>query len=308
MANVTFGPESGESPAPVVEKNITPTPVPGVTVESVTTVATPVAAPAPAPSQVPAVHNPNTAIAPAGMVLGDKIPEMKEIILPRLNIVQNIGDLKDTFAPGSLVYDQKVELFVPPVIKDGEVKKQGSPPVTLLVLGFRPTRYVEKVEGGGRGMIVDTEDAVRANGGTLDFNEWKSKKAAGMKRFECLAEALIAIQRPAHLIAKGSKPEDPDPVFTYDLDEIFHGKPGPRKFALGLWGLKGTSYTVAKRAFFTARAMGCLKRGGYPSYVFSITSKEESYPGGNKAWVPVCIPTAPTDETLLAFARQVLQG
>jgi hypothetical protein len=304
MANVTFGPESGASPAPVLERTEThETPVQGVTVESTTYVA-----PSQPATQALAVRNNNTAIAPAGMVLGDKIPEMKEIILPRLNIVQNIGDLKDTFAPGSLVYDQKVELFVPPVIKDGEVKKAGSPPVSLIVLGFRPTRYVEKVEGGGRGMIVDSEDAVRANGGTLDYNEWKSKKAAGMKRFECLAEALIAIQRPAHLVAKGSKPEDPDPVFTYDIDELIKGTPGPRKFALGLWGLKGTSYTVAKRAFFTARAMGCLKRGGYPSYVFAITSKEESYPGGNKAWVPVCIPTGPTDETLLEFVRQVLHS
>lgn len=303
MANVKFGPESGASPAPVLERTEThETPVSGVTVESTLT-----ACPAPA-SQLPVVRNPNTSIAPAGMVLGDKIPEMKEIILPRLNIVQNIGDLKDTFAPGSLVYDQKVELFTPPIIKDGVVKREPLPPVTLLVLGFRPTRYVEKVEGGGRGMIVDSEDLVRANGGTLDFNEWKSKKAAGMKRFECLAEALIAIQRPAHLVAKGSKPEDPDPVFTYDIDELINGKPGPRKFALGLWGLKGTSYTVAKRAFFTARAMGCLKRGGYPSYVFAVTSKEESYPGGNKAWIPVCIPTGPTDESLLEFARQVLQG
>lgn len=294
MANVTFGPESGVSPAPTVEKIVNETPVPGVTVESTTSYVgnAPANAPsAPPASQVPAVRSNNTALAPAGLVLGDRLPELKEIILPRLNIVQNIGDLKDTFAPGTLVYDQKVELFTPPIVKDGVVKKEPLPPVSLVVLGFRPTRFVEKVEGGGRGMIVDTEDQVRANGGTLDYNEWKSKKASGMKRFESLAEALIAIRRPAHL-------KDDETVFVYPV--------GAHKYALALWGMKGTAYTVAKRAFFTPRAMGCLKKGGYPSFNFAITTKEESYPGGNKAWVPVCIPTDPTDETFLEFARQIL--
>lgn len=293
MANVTFGPDSGVSPAPVLEKKEQhETPVSGVTVESTTT-----AVPAQPAPQALAVRS-QTALAPAGLVLGDKIPEFKEIILPRLNIVQNIGELKDTFSPGELVFNQTTVLFTPPVLKNGQVTQVATPPVSLVVLGFRPTRFVEKIEGGGRGMIVDTEDAVRANGGTLDFNEWKQKKAAGMRRFECLAEALIAIRRPEHCIAKGSKVEDPDPVFTYDV--------GAHKYALALWGMKGTAYTVAKRAFFTPRAMGCLKAGGYPSYNFAVTTKEESYPGGNKAWIPVCLPTDRTDETFLEFARQIL--
>lgn len=291
---VSFGPQEGASPAPVVEKVTTPTPVPGVTVESVNTVA-PAAAPAPAPaSQVPAVR-PSHALTPSGLVLGDKIPEFKEIILPRVNIVQNIGNLKDAFEPGELVFNQTTVIFTPPIINKttGAVEKQGTPPVTMVVLGFRPTRFVEKVEGGGRGLIVDTEEKVTANGGTLDYNEWKLKKKDGMKYFEALAEALVAVRRPDHC-------KDDDTVFVYPV--------GDHKYALGIWGLKGSAYTVAKTAFFTPRAMGCLKKGGYPSYYFAVSTKEKPFQTGNKAWVPVALPTTPTDDAFLAFARQILSN
>lgn len=284
---VVFGNPAGASPAPVIEKIVTPTPVDGVVVESVNSVC-----PAPPVPQVPAVRH-TTALAPVGLVLGDRIPDFKEIILPRLNIVQNIGELKDTFQPGALVYNKDTELFTPPIIRNGVIEQAPLTPVNLVVLGFRPTRFVEKVKGGGQGLIVDTEDAVRANGGTLDYNEHRLKEKDGMKRFEQLAEALVAIRRPDHC-------KDDDTVFTYLV--------GGHKYALGLWGMKGTSYTVAKRAFFTPRAMGCLKKGGYPSYHFAVTTKEETYPNGNKAWIPICIPTVQTDTAFLEFAGQILNG
>lgn len=273
--NVSFGPETGSSPAPTVaEKNVTPV------------------AAAPAAPQVPAVVNQNTALAPAGFILGDKLPTQKEIILPRLNIVQNIGDLKDAFSPGSLVYDKKVEIYTPPIIRNGKIEREGTPPVSLVVLGFYPTRYVEKIEGGGQGMIVDTEAAVRSNGGTLDYKEWEQNKKNGMRRFEYLAEAMIAIKRPESF-------ENDGLVFTFEV--------GKEQYALGLWGLKGTAYTVAKRAFFTPRLIGCLKKGGYPSFNFAVTTKLEQK-NGKEYWVPVCLPTDPTSETFLEFARSILSA
>jgi hypothetical protein len=286
--NVEFGPSSGSAPAPVLEKKEThATPVSGVNVESTTTVAAPV-------PQVPAVASPSF-LAPRGLVLGDKLPEFKEIIFPRVNIAQNIGQLKDTFQPGSLVYNQSALLFTPPIIDKttGNVAKPGLPPVHLIVLGFRETRFVEKVKGGARGLIVDTEEQVRAAGGTTDYNEWKLKEASGIKRFEALAEAIVAIRRPDHC-------KDDKSVFVYDVDG--------HRYALGIWGLKGTAYTVAKTAFFTPRAMGCLQEGGYPSYVFAVTTKWKPFDGGNGAWIPVCIPVERTSEKALDFVRKVLTG
>lgn len=234
-------------------------------------------------------------VGPSGMVLGDKIPDFKDIVLPRVNLVQNIGMLKDSFEPGSLVYGQSTILFVPPKIdgKTQKVLRESTPPVIVTVLGFRPTRYCEKVPGGGKGIIVNTEAEVRANGGTLDYGEWNMKKASGMKRFEPLADALVAIQRPESF-------KDDDTVFVYEVD----GK----KVALALWALRGTSYTAAaKRVFFTARAVGCLRQG-YPTWQYAVSAREETYDSGNKAWIPVCLPVAKTTPVFMDFVRSVLSA
>lgn len=257
------------------------------------------AAPIPVPPTcgVPATVNKSTAMAPSGIVLGDNIPDFKDIILPRINIVQGIGQLKDVFPIGAIVFGQNTVLFTPPVVdgKTGNVKQAATPPVLLTVLGFRPTRFAEKVQGGVRGMLVNTEDEVRAAGGTLDYKEWNLKKAAGMKRFEPLAEALVAIERPAHVA-------DDETVFVYpvvDGDKT-------RKFALALWAMKGTSYTAAaKRVFFTNRAVGCLRKG-YPTRSFNMTTVYETFDNGNGAWIPVCLPAAESTPGFMEFARAIL--
>lgn len=283
MAEVSFGKQEGSAPAPVIAPvaapvvNAIPTVVPTPIVNETTTVAT--------------VSKPG-ALAPSGLVLGDKLPELKDIILPRINIVQGIGKLQETFPKGALVFGQNTILFEPPQVNgQGVQTKPGSPPVILTVLGFRPTRFVEKIEGGDRGLIVNTEEEVTAAGGTLDFNEWKLKKGAGMKRFEPLAEAMVAIRRPDCCA-------DDDTIFVYEADG--------HKYALAIWAMKGTSYTAAaKKVFFTARAIGAL-RNGYPTHCYATTTRLEKYPGGNAAWIPVCLPHAKSTDKFMEFVRSIL--
>ena len=290
MAEIKFG---------INEQSVAPAAVPAASVTVDAVVVEPsqpitVTSPTP-PAQVPAVRNTNTALGPTGLVLGDKIPDFQDIILPRLNIVQNIGKLQESFDNGALVLNQQDALFIPPKVneKTGVVERPATPPVILTVLGFRPTRYCEKVPGGGKGMIVNNEQAVRENGGTLDYGEWMLKQKSGMKRFEPLADALVAIERPETF------PDD-DTVFVYEVD----GK----KLALALWALRGTAYTAAaKRVFFTARAVGCL-RGGYPTWRYAVSTRQETYDSGNKAWIPVCIPKAKTTPIFLDFVRSVISA
>lgn len=230
--------------------------------------------------------------APGGLVLGDKIPEFKDIILPRLNIVQGTGELKDSFPQGAVVFGQSLVLFAPPIVnaKTATVERPGTPPVIITVLGFRPTRFSEKVSGGVRGIIVNTEEEVTAAGGTLNYKEWDAKKSSGMKRFEHLADALVVIERPDAVA-------DDDTVFIYPCD----GK----KYALALWALKGTAYTAAaKGVFFTARAVGCL-RSGYPTYSFALSTRTQSR-DGNTWYVPVCLPRTKSSAEFLAFAASIL--
>lgn len=250
-------------------------------------------APAPAPSQLPAVKEAQPVGKADSFLMGDYLPSFTDIILPRLAISQNIGTLKESYISGSIVLDRKVALFVPPALKDGQIVRQSTPPVSLVVVGFRPTRFVEKVVGSAdRGQIVKTEKDVITAGGTLDYTEWKLKKENGMKLFQPLADAFVVIERPEHLASDNTN-------FTYEVEGKF--------YALALWAMKGTAYTAAaKRVFFTSRRIGILRQAGYPSWVFTVATREDPFPGGNKAWVPICLPKEKTGPALLSFIGDVL--
>jgi hypothetical protein len=296
----------GKNQTPVID--VVATPVEGVSVPSITgggpvdpakltaggqTFSSPAALADATSLGVPAT------IGDEGFVMGDHLPGFKDIILPRVNIVQGVGLLKDSFPQGAIVYNQDFPLFTLPTqpIVDtttGTVvvpARPATPPVNMTVLGFRPTRFVENVKGGARGIICNTEEQVRANGGTLDYNEFKLKEASGMKRFDTLAEAFVIIRRPDHV-------KDDDTRFTFLVDG--------HKYALALWAMKGTAYThAAKRVFFTARKMGCLQKGGYPSWNYSISTRSETNKG-NTYFVPVCLPCAPNTPAFLDFVKSIL--
>lgn len=276
MAEVSFGPGAVPVQAPQVAPSVAqPVEVVGV------------------PATVPRVTAPVSA-GPSGLLLGDKIPDFSEIVLPRVNLAQGIGKLKDTFLPGTIVLGQQVPLFIPPDIDitTGNVRRAATPPVEITVLGFRPTRFVEKVAGGARGAICNTEDEVRAQGGTLDYKEWKLKAASGMKRFEYYADALVLIRRPDSIA-------DDDTVFVYKIEGA--------KYALAMWGMKGTIYTAAaKKVFFTNRRIGCLMNGGYPSKHFSVSTRLENWPGGNSSWIPICVAGANSSPEFLQFVNQII--
>jgi hypothetical protein len=270
---------------------------PSTTAVNVPTTSLPAAAtptPTPVPSACPACVPKNQAVGkPDNFLLGDFLPSFADIILPRLSLAQNIGTLKESFLPGTVVLDRKVALFVPPALKDGQVVRQATSPVVITVVGFRPTRFVEKIVGSAdRGQIVKTERDVTLAGGTLDYSEWKLKAASGMKLFQPLADAFIVIERPEAL-------KDDTTDFTYEIE----GK----QYALALWACKGTAYTsMAKRVFFTSRRIGILREGGFPSWCFTVATREDTYPGGNKAWVPICLPKAKNTSAFLEFIANIL--
>jgi hypothetical protein len=113
-----------------------------------------------------------------------------------------------------------------------------------------------------------------------------------MRRFEPLADAVVLIRRPENLA-------DDDTIFIYPVDG--------HKYALGLWSMKGTSYTAAaKSVFFTARSIGCLQKAGYPSYCYNVTTRIKSFEGGNACWIPICVPNAKNSAEFMQFAASIL--
>lgn len=297
--------------AAITETVTTPTPVAGVVVESVNTagpagpsgpvgtpgvagVATPITPAAPVTAVAIA---PKLSVARAGGMFNvtDFIPTSGDIIWPRLNFAQNIGQLKDSFLPGSIVFNQETLLYRPQVIdaKTNTVKEAGTPPVRITVLGFLPIRFVEFVKGGGKGATVSTEEQVRAAGGTLDYNEHKLKEASGMKKFDPLAQALLAIERPEAMADDGT-------VFVYEAD----GK----KYALALWAMKRTSYTNGAKVIFTKRSTGCLQKDGYPSFSFSLSSRWKAFSETTGAWIPVITEPVRQTPAFIDWAKLVVSS
>lgn len=245
----------------------------------------------------PGVGVPAVQTSPS-IVTGDDLPGFKDVMFPRINIVQNLGELKNTFSPGEIVLGQQTVLFTPPVIdkKTGNASKPGTPPVNIVVLGITQKRFHEIVVGGMGGMIVGTEAEVRAAGGTLDYKEWELKKSAGMKRFGPMIDLLVAIRRPEHIVNDNT-------VFGFDVEG--------NQYALALWSMQKTSYTEGyKKVLAFNRLAGVLKgqfpNGGYPSHSFSLSTIEKPYPGAKLAHIPVLIPSTKSTPPFLGFVAQII--
>lgn len=272
--------------SPVIEVQTVTTPVEGVTVDSVNT-HTPTTTAVVTREAMPVAN------AADGLLIGDSFPTFDQIILPRINMVQGSGQLKDSFPFGSLVFNQSVVLYAPPVpanSKTNQPAQPGTPPVAITVLHVRPTRFAEKAPWPQKGLICNTEAEVAAAGGTLSFQEHKLKEASGIKLFEYMADTVVAIEKPDHIA-------DDDTIFCYPVD----GK----KYTIGLWNFKATAYVAAcKRVIFYARRMSvCIN--GYPTHSFSASTRVE--PGkGNSYIVPVLLPRAKSTPAFLDFARSIL--
>jgi len=236
----------------------------------------------------------STAVGQHQPLLGDFVPTMSDVILERINIAQALGQLKEAFSVGTLVFGRKTILYSPADIDkaSGTLRRAATSPATVTPLGITKKRYVEKVPWGQPGLVVNTEAEVLAAGGTLDYNEWELKKKDGCKRFQPTVDFMFAIRKPDHI-------EDDGTVFTFDVGGV--------KYTIGLWLFKGPSYTAAcKRVLFPDRLKGCTKDGGYPSFSYNVTTKLEDHGGGLESMVPVFTVRERNSAAFLEFAKNII--
>lgn len=275
-----------------------PTPVAGVTVESVTggvTVDAPTStATAGTEPTKPIAAVTAVAVPARSLPVGDVIPEFNDIILPRLNIVQKVGQLSDVYPHGAILHNGNTIIYMPPApVIPGQPAPVVQAPLEIVVIGFKAKRFVERVEGGGKGNICLTEADVVKNGGTLAYAEWEMKKDSGMSLYQPLSEALVLIMKPEATV------DDNGATWVYDVDG--------RKAVLALWGMKGAAYTGGAKVFFTARSMGCL-RAGYPTFSWNLSTLLKKFGTGNSAYVPVLTPKSKTTDAVQAFIQSVIAG
>lgn len=230
-------------------------------------------------SQLPVKYRP---------VINDYMPSFAEMRLPRVNIVQCIGDLKDSFDPGEIVYRQTTVLYSPE--RRGE---KATDPCELVILGLLPKRWAERKSGGERGRLLDSEDAIRKAGGTVDYDEWKLKKDSGLAYFEPLAEFIVLLKQPKHL-------PNSDSIFPFYVDGA--------RYALAIWGMKGSAYNNCAKFVFADRQIGPTYEKGYPSCLYRCHAWVKSFGPGKSAWIPKFEAVGPTSESFQAFAAEIIAG
>lgn len=228
-------------------------------------------------------------------VFDDQAIGFDEIILPRINIVHKVGGLSEIFDSGDIVLKQSLVIYA---AKRGEVA--GTAPLSLTILGFKKTQFAEKVAGGVRGMLLNSELDLAKNGGTLDYAEWDASKNAAaegqgkaLRYFERLATAMILIEKPAQI------PDTDNIEFPYCCEGKY--------YALALYGMKGTAFTHAAKHAFTARKMGHLRATGYVGYSWQLSTTGKVF-GKNTVPVPVLKVGVKNSEAFVKFVREDILG
>lgn len=271
----------GPGAKPVVEINVTPTtPAPGnpdgAGIETTTTVAPPSGLPATRPAApVPAERNP--------VMLTDEDIGVEDLSLPAVNVGQGVGDLGAAFGLGSIILGQQF------LLADGPKGDAVSQPVYVIFLGFRRVRYAEKTKGGTQGRIYPDERSVYENGGTTNYNESNAAQNAppGSKPyFEKLASAVLLVRAP-----KGEEDPEANP------DEAFFpfSDGAGNHWGIAVWHLRASAFTSVAKALFLARKVGILKKGGFASRQYRLTTKRKTFGEGRSAFVPSVEPVAPAD-------------
>lgn len=225
--------------------------------------------------------------------LGAPQSALSEVVLPKLNLVHSVGMLKDSHPVGAFVYDQRLVLYLPPLVnqKTQTVERAGTPPLNVTFLDLRPVRYYEHVRGGGMGQMADSLDEVARLGGTTSWAEWKLKEKDGLKRFDKGVSCLLAIERPEIVADDGT-------TFVFEVDD--------KKFCLCLYNMRASAYTVLKQTVITHQFLGCLRKGT-ATHSYSLSSCLKPTPDRSSTyWCPVLVPNKPSTPAFLEFAKAVL--
>lgn len=213
---------------------------------------------APTPVAAPRAESPTqaeTAVAapiPAGVggFTGDM--DKSDIVIPRLSVVQKVGDLSEQFPPGSVVLNKRLVLANP-----GES-------VTITVVRARKY-FMEALPFGDerRPRMFDTHEAVKAAGLSVT-PKWQSGVDPTAKP---VLDCVIAIH--------GKPGNDTAPEFAC--------RHGEQRYALALWSIGSPSaYNSVAKALLSAKQL-YLKSFVEQQWTLAVTKEKF---GTNTVFVP----------------------
>ena len=200
-----------------------------------------------------------------------------DLILPRINLTQKVGDLGDQFGPGVIAFQKEMVLW-----------KEGQAPLNLVILHAQK-RYQENTEFGSdeMGQVVDTLDEVKALNGWIDWRDGED----GKRQAPPWAPRL-------DVICVVEAPEGADTsLFPFE----FNGK----AYAAAVWTLSKSAFTSAGRTVLTARAT--FLRDGYRTGLWQVSTAKRQGPKGIY-FVPCFRANGKTPEAFREFLAGVYAG
>jgi hypothetical protein len=161
-----------------------------------------------------------------------------DIRLPRVNIVQKVGDLSNLFTPGSILFNKEVVLTA------------GKTPVEVVPLRLKKV-YQQDLPYGSEetALVFEKAEDVRLSGGSLQWGD--------DNYYTEVAHVQVAIIKPDEC------PEELEPLFPFEHDGKMYG--------CAMWTLKGSAFTSAGRTLITARTT--LLREGLHTGRFMLSTE-----------------------------------
>jgi hypothetical protein len=178
--------------------------------------------------------------------------DSRDLIIPRLNIVQNVGPLSQEFDGGDLVFNKETVLAT--------VEQ----PIYLTVLSVDKT-YEERLPydpNGPRPTVYKSIEEVVEAGHWVD---WRNNQPPPVRE---VATILVLIEKPEGVDGLG---------FSHELLD--------KEYALALWTLRGTGYTRGAKKILSASQLE-LQKTGLLSGLWEL-STERAQVNGNWVFAPV---------------------
>jgi hypothetical protein len=195
-----------------------------------------------AEDRAPVVHSHSTTTVPTAAGVEGEIT-MSDVKLPRINMVQKVGQLADTFHPGSILFEKQV------ILTDGKTA------IDLTPIRLKK-QYQQKVawgeDAGEQPQVFDTAEEVVANGGSLEYGD--------ENYYAPIAHIQFAIKLPpgAEL---GEELEDAVGAVT----DLFPYEFNDERYALAIWTVGSSAFTALAKPILTA-ATTILRNGLYTGH------------------------------------------
>jgi hypothetical protein len=165
---------------------------------------------------------------------------MRDIQLPRINIVQKVGELGNAFPAGGITFIKEVLLT------------DGKSPIDVTFLRLKK-QYQEYIPYGTQQQTPKTFDTlaevIEAGGQTGAYDE--------PNRYDEIAHIQVAIPSPA------DAPEEIGAMFPYEYKGV--------NYAVAVWTVKSSGYTAAAKPLLTAR--GQQLRNGFATGHWSLSTE-----------------------------------